>query len=55
MSMDNEFANLENEFNNNQQQQKDANPFGQSITKEVLQESKKLMAEDNDLDFNGFE
>jgi hypothetical protein len=54
--MDNEFANLENEFNNNQQQQqKDANPFGQSITKEVLQESKKLMAEDNDLDFNGFE
>lgn len=46
MSIDNDFANLENEFNKNQQNKKNDNPFGQSITKEVLQESKKQIDEE---------
>lgn len=40
----NEFADLENDFNN--QQPQGNNPFGQSITRELLQQSKKELAEE---------
>lgn len=52
----NEFDDLENEFNNmqmggNEMVQKRGNPFGQSITKELLQQSKKEIENElNDFD-----
>ena len=43
---DNEFADLENEF----QEDKLANPFGKSTTKELLAQSRKQIEEDDDLE-----